>query len=734
VSVEEINFEEIYQDAEEAIKDNPPTLLYQRAINGAIIALGYAEILLSKALADYGPEQGIKYPDTAYYLPVIRSLSGEEVTKLGQLQPILNRMRDQVKESDVSFNMARLAGESTAYAAEIIETVHYLRYGHQHVEPWTGFIEDPIMRKYGILMVDWTIPGEAVIVGKAKSSEDLGKIGRELMSMGMMTFYCNEVCEQIFEAKVKVGKDFFQFPLGNFTQVIHAVNYALRAGIAFGGIEPGLREHHRDYQRRRIRCFVLHMGEIDDVQVAAHFAAIFLGFPVICDTELPEDHQIPGWYESHTDYDTMINYAMELRGIKIQIVDIPVPVAIGPSFEGETIRRGDMHCEFGGGKQTGFELVRSVSADEIEDGKITVEGPDLEEIGEGNGAPIAIWVKVYGKKMRDDFEGVIERRIHDFLNYGEGLWHMGQRDINWMRVSKDAFEKGFRLNHYGEIILAKLKNEFPAIVDRVEIFISTEQAKVDELIDQAREVYVGRDKRLDELNDEAVDTFYSCILCQSFAPAQVCVVSPDRTGLCGAVSWLDGSASYEIDPHGPCQPIDVSAGPTDEVKGQWDSVNEYVFENSQRKTEVLNLYSIMEFPMTSCGCFEAISAIVPEANGVMVTTREHGGETPCGMNFSTLAGSVGGGMQTPGFMGHAKAYILSDKFIKAEGGLGRIVWMPKELKEFLGEDLKKTAENQGLGTDFVDKIADETVGTGAEDILSFLEEKGHPALTMDPLM
>jgi len=215
--------------------------------------------------------------------------------------------------------------------------------------------------------------------------------------------------------------------------------------------------------------------------------------------------------------------------------------------------------------------------------------------------------------MQVDFEGVLERRLHDFFNYGEGLWHMGQRDINWMRVSKDAFAKGFRLKHYGEIILAKLKNDFPAIVDRVEIIISTDQAKVEELIVQAREVYAARDRRLADLNDESVDTFYSCILCQSFAPAQVCVVTPDRTGLCGAVSWLDGRASYEIDPNGPCRPIDVSEAPIDPEKGQWRSVNEYVYENSQRKTEILNLYSIMEFPMTSCGCFEAISAIVPEA-------------------------------------------------------------------------------------------------------------------------
>jgi len=127
-------------------------------------------------------------------------------------------------------------------------------------------------------------------------------------------------------------------------------------------------------------------------------------------------------------------------------------------------------------------------------------------------------------------------------------------------------------------------------------------------------------------------------------------------------------------------------------------------------------------------------AILPEANGVMITTREYPGDTPCGMTFSTLAGTVGGGIQTPGFMGHGRAYVLSRKFIRADGGLSRLVWMPKELKEFLGDELRQRAEEEGLGADFVDKIADETVGITAEEILPFLEEKGHPALTMDPLM
>lgn len=724
------SFDEIFDGAVD--ESNPPIKLFEKAYDGAVIATSYAEILLNQAIKRFGPDKEVGYPDTGYYLPVIRALSGEDVKKLGDLPPILNRMRNQIHE-ELNFDNARLCGEAAAYSAEIIEALRYLDGVKPHVDPWTGFLGDPVVRRYGILLVDWTIPGQAVIMGKGKSSEAVGKMIQDLQGKGFMIFLCNQVVEQAIEAGCKLGIDFIAFPIGNFTQIIHAVNYALRAGIAFGGIPPGERENTRDYQRRRVRAFVLQLGEIDEVQVAAHFAAIFLGFPVITDQELPEDEQIPNWYVSHTDYDDLIQVAMEIRGIKLKIVDIPVPITVGPAFEGEVIRKGDMRVEFGGGRTTAFELVEMVGEDEIEDGKIEVIGPEIDDVEEGGSLPLGLMIKIFGRKMQEDFEGVLERRLHYLINYGEGIWHMAQRDTVWMRISKDAAAKGFKIHHFGELLVAKFKDEFPSIVDRVQVTLITDPEKVEEGLEHARTFYAARDERLKGLTDEAVDVFYSCILCQSFAPNHVCVVTPERLGLCGAVSWLDAKAAYEIEATGPNRPI-KKEGLIDAEKGIWQSTNEYVYLNTNRTIEECSMYSFMDRPMTSCGCFEAIMAILPEANGVMVTTREYSGETPIGMTFSSLAGTVGGGVQTPGFMGHGRSYILSKKFISADGGLGRLVWLPKELKDSLGDDLRKRAEEAGLGADFVDKIADETVGTTSDEVLPFLEEKGHPALTMDPLM
>jgi len=730
---EQINFDQIYEGCIEPGKE--PKKLLKPMYEGTITALSYAEILLSQAIRDFGPEHPVGYPDTAYNIPIIRCMSGEKVTKLGELPPILNRMRAQVKEEKTFENMI-LWGESTWYAADIIESVRYLRNTPEnplHVAPWTGFIGDPVVRQYGIKMVDWTIPGEAVIVGRARTSKDAKKLVDSLMAKGLMLFLCDEIIEQLLEENVKIGVDYIAYPLGNFTQIVHAANYALRAGMMFGGIPAGDREAQRDYQRRQVLAFILYLGERDMVKDAASAGAIWTGFPVITDQPLAEDEQIKDWFISEPDYDKIVQTCLEVRGIKITALDIDAPITIGPAFEGESIRKKDMFCEFGGQKTPAFELVRMVGSDEIEDGKVELIGPDIDTLEPGGRLPIGIIVDVYGRKMQEDFEPVLERKIHYFINYGEGIWHVAQRDINWLRVSKDAFDKGFRMKHFGNILYAKLKSEFSAIVDRVQVTLITDQDKVIEMRETARKYYQKRDDRLKQLSDEAVDTFYSCTLCQSFAPTHICVIAAQRVGLCGAVSWLDAKAAYEINPHGANLPISKE-GLIDDKKGQWSSINEFCYKNSQRNVETVNFYTIMEYPMTSCGCFECILAMVPECNGFMVVNREHSGMTPSGMTFTTLAGTIGGGAQMPGFMGIGKSYLGSPKFVPADGGLGRVVWMPKALKEQLRPQLEEAAEAAGLGKEFVDKIADETIGESGDEIMSFLEEKGHPALTMDSLI
>ena len=482
---------------------------------------------------------------------------------------------------------------------------------------------------------------------------------------------------------------------------------------------------------------------MDDLKYAAAAGAISYGFPTIADTVIPEilptgvtryEHVISmPWNEIEAEDDTeraakLVQACIEVRGVKIKITEVPVPVPYGSAFEGEVVRRADMRVEFGGKHSRAFEYLRMVPMDEVEDGKIEIIGPDFEDVEIGGATDLGLLIEVAGRKMQEDFEPVLERQIHYFVNAASGLQHMGQRDITWIRISKAAVEKGFDLKHFGDILYARFHEDFGAIVDKVQVKIITDPPLHAEWLEKAREAYDFRNRRLADLTDDAVDTFYDCTLCQSFAPTHVCIVSPQRLGLCGAYNWLDCKASFQINPTGPNQPV-PKGDLIDPVKGYWTGTNETAVKNSQGTVQEVAMYSIMENPMTACGCFECIVMYIPEAEGVMVVSREDTSMTPAGMTFSTLAGMAGGGLQTPGVMGVGKYYLTSPKFISADGGFKRVVWMSSFLKETMPDELAAVAEREGV-PDLIDRIADERNVTTVDELVEWLKEKEHPALEM----
>jgi acetyl-CoA synthase len=420
--------------------------------------------------------------------------------------------------------------------------------------------------------------------------------------------------------------------------------------------------------------------------------------------------------------------------LKVTVAKVPIPVAFGPAFEGERVRKEEFWVECGGQRTPMCEWVTSKRMDEVEDGKIEVIGPDIDapNIKKGTAMPLAICVEVAGRNMQDDYEPILERQIHHLINYAQGVWHQGQRDIGWIRISDSAKDKGFRIKHIGDILHAKLHQDFGRVFDKLQVKLYTEEDKVKEKVEKARVVYATRDARIEGMTDESVDTYYSCTLCQSFAPSHVCVISPERTGLCGSYNWMDCKASNEINPTGPNQPVQKGEC-LDTKLGRWQGVDEFVFKTSRQKIDHYYFYSLVHDPMTTCGCCEAISAVLPTCNGVMAVNREYSGMTPCGMKFTTLAGTIGGGLSTPGFVGHGKYNICQRKFLVGDGGLLRMVWMPKMLKEEIRDRIIARGKEMGV-PDLIDKIADETVGTTEEEIMPFLQEKGHPALGMEPIL
>ena len=707
--------------------------LYNIIYTGAHQAYDAANGALTSAIAEKGKDCPVAFPDTAYSIPCIYAATGKKMATLGDLEGALEIVKSLIVEKPL-LETALNAGLATALAAEIVEAVKYALNPTPYEAPCAGHVVDPIIRSLGVPLVTGDIPGVAVVLGECKDSETLGKIVKDYQSKGLLTFLVGKVIDQAIEADVKMGVDLRVIPLGyDVTSVIHVVSVAIRAALIFGAVPPGDLNQLLEYTAKRVPAFVNAFGPLSELIVACGAGAIALGFPVITDQVVTE---VPCNLLTQRDYDKFVATSLEARNIKIKITEIPIPVGFATAFEGERIRKAEMAYEFGGNKTPAWELVIAKPMAEVEDHKIEVIGKNIDPAKLADGVtrlPLAVVVNVAGKAMQDDFEPVLERRFHYFMNYIEGLMHVGQRDMAWVRISKDAVEKGFKLEHIGEVMYAMMKDEFEAVVDKCEVTIITDEKLVNERKSEALARYEARDDRLASLVDDSVDEFYSCNMCQSFAPAHVCVVTPERLGLCGAVSWLDAKATKELNPTGPCQPI-VKGECLDEKKGIWESVNETVNQISQGAVEKVTLYSIMEDPMTSCGCFECICGIMPEANGLVIVNREYPGTTPVGMTFGELASMTGGGVQTPGFMGHGRHFISSKKFAYTEGGPERIVWMPKELKDFVADKLNQTVKEMAGIDNFTDMVCDETIADDSEGVCAFLEEKGHPALSMDPIM
>jgi CO dehydrogenase/CO-methylating acetyl-CoA synthase complex beta subunit len=646
------------------------------------------------------------YTDTAYALPVTYGLTGLAV-----------------QDAEEAREAYRQSGGNPLVACECLMAAE-----GGVASPYTGFIPDTVLRRLGYTLVDGSVVGLGLIVGTPENPDAAAAICREMQEKYMLTFLAGGVVEALFDAGVRLGLDYRLVPLG--PQSAHGIHFAdiiARIAMMFGGVRPGDVQSLLDYAARRAKAFVVAFPGLTDEEIAFVDSLRALGVPILA---VGDSYEGGEWIPVNPA--DAVQTGMDLLGIKVAVTAIPIPMACSPAFEGKSIRKEEMYVEFGGGRTPAFELLRMRPRDEIEDGAVTVVGPDVDAVPEGGALPLAILVDVAGAKMKVDYEPVLERRIHTFINYGEGSWHVAQRDIIWVRLSKDAVAKGVKIRDIGTLLAHKFKMEFPELIDAIQVTLVTDGQKVQEMLPEAREIYARRDERIAGMKDDDVETFYSCTLCQTFAPSHVCIITPERPALCGAITWLDARIAHEISPAGANQPV-AKGEVVDAILGEFVEVNRFVKKASHGEVDRISLYSLLENPMTACGCFECIAAIVPEVNGVLIVSRDFSGETPLGMTFSTLAGTIGGGAQTPGFIGISKSYILSDRFIQAEGGIVRVVWMPSSLKEELGDRLRAQLARQGM-PDLFDRIADEVSAPTIEDLIEYLERVGHPVLGMKPLI
>lgn len=398
--------------------------------------------------------------------------------------------------------------------------------------------------------------------------------------------------------------------------------------------------------------------------------------------------------------------------------ELCIPVKFGVVYEGERIRGPDTFLELGGPNvEYKAELAQVRKNGEIRDENVTLIGGDIQEFKEGDKIPFGILLEVYGDKVEKDLESVIERRIHDFLNYIQGVMHLNQRYDIWIRISKESAKAGLNFDHIGKALIHLFKIEFP-FIEEIQVTFITDPEKVKEHYNRALGIYEDRDNRVKGMKDEEVDEFYGCTLCQSFAPNHICIISPQRTSICGAISWIDARAAAKINPDGPIFTI-AKGKLLDEKKGEYSGANEIVKEKSNSTNDRFYLYSMFGKPHTSCGCFEAIAFYVPEVDGIGIIDRRFKDAGVNGLKFSTMASQTGGGEQTEGFLGFGINWLFSPKFLSGDGGWERIVWIPSHLKEKVRNE---------ISNEILDKIPTEKDVQGIADMKKFLEEKGHPVL------
>jgi len=396
-----------------------------------------------------------------------------------------------------------------------------------------------------------------------------------------------------------------------------------------------------------------------------------------------------------------------------------IPVDVGVIYEGERIRWPNTYVELGGPRiEYKFEIVKSRDMSEIEDGKVTIIGPDITDVEAGTSLPFGMYIEVAGKEVETDLEGVIERRLHEYCNFIQGFMHINQRYDIHLRLSKASVKKGMNsYNLIGKVIMRLYKTDMP-LIEKIQMTFITDPEKVKEMHAEAVEIYNARDARARGMKDDEADVFYGCALCQSFAPTHVCTITPQRYANCGAISWFDGRAAARIDPKGPIFAVEKDEC-LDEWRGEYTGVNEMSREKTLGEVKRVWLYTAFGYPHTSCGCFEAIAFYVPEVDGLGVVDRDFKGKTVNGLPFSTMADTTAGGTQVDGFHGLSIEYMRSPKFLQVDGGWDRIVWLPKKIKDRLIDFIPE---------DLVDKIPTEEAVTNVQDLKAYLEDQQHPVV------
>jgi acetyl-CoA synthase len=375
-------------------------------IQGGYKVVAEVEGQLEKALQTYDASTKVGFPNTAYYLPVIYSITGIKVETLEDLKKPLEFARGllppHIKLKNWLPYLGPLldAGMAGILAYEVKEALRYLNepdfYLHaedpdiENGKIWIGAADDTVLRKRGVEFVDGSAPGFAAMVGAAPNPEIAKMLVEDYQKKSLYIFCAanhngTTLVEQCIEAGMQVGWNTRIVPFGpDISSAVFALGFANRAAMAFGGVQPGDYKAMLHYNKDRIFAFVNALGDVGTEWAVAAAGCVNWGFPTLADTDITQilptgictyEHVV-----APVTHDEMVQRSIEVRGLKVTVSEIDIPCSFGPAFEGERVRGADLLCQTGGGKTQCTELVKMAEMNDIEDGKVIVVGKDITEM------------------------------------------------------------------------------------------------------------------------------------------------------------------------------------------------------------------------------------------------------------------------------------------------------------------------------------------------------------------
>lgn len=423
---------------------------------------------------------------------------------------------------------------------------------------------------------------------------------------------------------------------------------------------------------------VLLLGEPDTQARNIVQGLMGLGAPVV---SFREDYGLVGHIYTVQSLEEMMERVWKLPNIRARLVErasAELPVPSGPIYRREILKEEAIDVRVESSK---FGFIVSMPSTTEKD-SVYVQG-SLD-----NASGFSVLVELGNPKVDPPITLWVDAIIQRVVKYAKGvkIQSRGGGGIEFL-MTKEAKDAGFTLDHLGKLIITELRNEFLSIGPVRVTFIlnGSEERRLHAEIEAYRE---ERRNLIESASEDRLDTFYGCTRCRSFSLGHACTVTPDRPAQCSK-PWYMLKAYAVLAPgntYNPCTLIKKGEC-LDQIKGEYLGVNASTSTRTGGRVNRVYLHSIFGYPHTACSCFQNVAYYIPEVDGIAIMDRGYKGEAPGDMTWTKLANLVAGRQYRDGAATIATQYLRSQKFLQADGGYSRVVWMTETLKSFAGDSI-----------------------------------------------